>query len=420
MNRRANSRTVLLLLLAVAALAVLFGASHWPPRREAAHSDAPAAPSDAPRPKPTAGQNEGGRLERINGYLVLHVEGTPEQMGEQHGRLLRDQIRKACRALIHDSYPGEAYDRLIEGTREMEKHQPDAFRRELRALADAAGIDYWDSVAMQLFGDVDRGLRPAWSATDGGMWCTSYAVFGPATKTGELIVGRNMDFYDAGVGEYGAILMHVTPDEGRPFVTVTWAGIINGWTLMNDRGLVTANNSAFGGANSLRGISTCFLLRKVAQFAADVEQGVEIVRRGPRACGTNMLIAGPRTPAAAIVEFDHEQVAVRRARDGYVLAANSFRKLGGAEPFGDTWGFTRYGKLEKLIREHHGEIDRSMNFAGARGVPMSSNLHSAMLFPGDLIIRVSMGKIPAYEHPYIGFRMTDEGLVAENDEDPEP
>ncbi len=357
-----------------------------------------------------------GRLDRINGYLVLHVEGTPEQMGEQHGRLLRDQIQRACKALITDEYPGDSHKRLIEGTKIMEKHQPEEFRRELKALAQAAGIDYWDCVAMQLFGDVDR-ARPLTydddNAGDEPPQCTSFAVFGKATATGELIAGRNLDFWDAGVSEYGAILMHAKPDNGHAFVTVTWCGIINGWTLMNEKGIVTANNTAYGGTNSLEGISTCFMLRKVAQYAATVNEGIDIVKKGPRACGTNMLIAGGNPPDAAIVEFDHEKVVVRRADRGYVLAANSFLALHREGLADDYFGLLgRYATLEELIKKHHGKIDRTMNFAGAEGVPMSCNLHSALLFPADLTFRVSMGKTPAYKEEYRSFRMTKDGVVS--------
>jgi hypothetical protein len=374
-----------------------------------------------------------GHLARIDGYRVLHVAGMPEQMGEQHGRMLRDEIRKACKALITDAYIGGSYERLISGTKVMEQHQPDSFRREMKALAKAAGIDYWDCVAMQLFGDVDRGQqasdtyelpldeydrptsRPAGSAPR----CSSYAVFGPATRIGELIAGRNLDFFDNGVGEYGAILMHARPDDGHAFLTVTWAGIINGWTLMNEHGIVSSNNTAYAGTNSLEGISTCFLLRHVAQNAKTVDAGIDLVKKGPRACGTNMLIAGGSPSDAVMVEFDHERVTVRRAERGIVLATNHCLRLSAERPAGGTCidprdHFGRYGTLLKLILDNHGRIDRSMNFAQAEGVPMGeANLHSALLFPKDRIIRVSMGKAPAYRHRYRGFRMTKAGVVKE-------
>ena len=53
-----------------------------------------------------------------------------------------------------------------------------------------------------------------------------------------------------------------------------------------------------------------------------------------------------------------------------------------------------------------------MNFAAAPGVPLTYiNLHSALLFPGDLTIKVSMGESPAAAHRYRAFRFTPDGLL---------
>jgi acyl-CoA:6-aminopenicillanic acid acyl transferase len=364
-----------------------------------------------------------GWLKRIDGYRILHVEGTPEEMGRQHGTLLGAQVRKACKAFITDSYVGDSYKRLMDGTKVMEKYQPEPFRKEMKALAKAAGIKYLDCVAMQMFGDVDRGhpVR-AWNDwpedddKDNAPECTSYAVFGKATKTGELIAGRNLDFYDQEVGEYGAIIMHAKPDKGHAFLTVTYAGIINGWTLMNEKGIVTSNNTGYGWKNvdSHKGISTCFMLRYVAQFAGTLEEGIALVKKGPRACGTIMLIADGKKPDAAMLEFDHKDIVVRRATKGYVLAANSFVKFqDSTEPKDDDYFVSRYCTLRKLITKNYGKTDRTMNFAGADGVPLGMNLHSAVLFPKDLIIRVSMGQTPAYKYRLRGFQMTQGGIVAE-------
>lgn len=378
---------VLLLLAAVTAGALLLGI---------------AAASAAPAPYPT------GKRLRINGYKVVHVAGTPEQMGEQHGRLMLNEVRRAIRDLIGKDRreSPESYKRLIEGAMKMEPFQPEAFRKELHALAKTTGCRYEEVVAAQLFGDVNR-----------SQYCTSYAAFGEATRTGECIAGRNMDYWDNGVQSYAAMLLHCTPNEGLPFVTVTWAGIINGWTAMNSAGIVVSNNNAYGGTNSMEGISTCFMLRKVAQFAHSVEEGIKIVQEGPRACGTNLLIAGGNPPDAAILEFDHDKVIVRRPEHGYVLADNSFRKLGQEPdtPYVD-WEGSRYSVLSKLLKDNLGKTDRTMNFAAAPGVPINSmNLHSAVLFPKDLTFRVSMGKVPACEQPYRTFRMTERGIVAATD-----
>ncbi len=362
-------------------------------------------------------QEPQGHLTYMDGYLVMQLKGSPEQLGRQHGSLARWHVRRMLKDLIYEGVGswGDSLKRLRDGAVAMDRHQPEPFRRELRALAEAADVDYLDLMLAQLFGDVQR-----------GQWCTTFAAHGPATGTGECIVGRNMDFYDYDVGDYGACLIHYEPDEGIPFMTITWTGIINGWTLMNAKGIVTANNTAYGEEDSLEGISTCFMLRKVAQYASTVEEGIEIVRRGPRACGTAMLIAGGDPPKAAIVEFDHEQMAVRWAEDGMVCAANSFRKLYRvAEPDTDTdpgypstytW-LSRDETLAKILRENYGTLDEWTNPAAAPGVPMRSmNLQCVLLFPNQLRFRAAIGQEPAADQRFRPFKMTAHGLVIDDTE----
>ncbi len=350
-------------------------------------------------------------LQVLDGYQVLHLKGSPEDLGHQHGTLARDLVRRVLNdVIIDDAAAGEDRRRdLYEGAMVMERYLPSAYRRELRALAQAAGVDYVPLVALQLFGDVRRA---------NSTYCSSFAAYGPATLSGELIAGRNMDYWDNGASAYGAVILVYYPDRGIPFITVSWAGIINGWTAMNARGIVVSNNTAYGRTDALEGISTCFMNRKVAQYASTVEEGVGIIERGPRACGTVTLIAGGDPPAAAQVEFDHDAVAVRWAEDGYVIATNSHLKLYREQDqeWGGPYLDSRHRILRDLILGHYGRIDRTMNFAAAKGVPMSSiNLHSAMLFPSDLTMLVSMGRTPAAEYRYRPFRFTERGLIALNE-----
>ncbi len=377
----------------------------------------------------------GGRRLRINGYQVLELKGIPAQLGEQHGRLLAWRVRKCIQDLLLD---GEAKDpetrrEMIQGARVMDRYLEPEYREELAALAQAARVDYDLLVLLQLFGDVDRALAdlrwrsyrspttsytsssPVDASSDpyGAGQCTSYAVFGPATADGNCIVGRNMDFWDHGVSEWGAVLVYFQPDRGFPFVTTSWAGIINGWTAMNVHGIVCANNTSFDGKHdSLEGLSTCFMVRKVVQYARTVEEGVQIVKSTPRACGTNLIVAGGDPPAAAIVEYDHDAIEVRWAEDGAVWAANDFQRLYQDEDSGWTYTSSRYSTLGDLIRTNYGNITPSMNFAAAPGVPIRSmNLHSALLFPNTLEFRVSMSKCPAADHLYRPFILTETGLL---------
>jgi hypothetical protein len=378
---------------------------------------------------------------------VLELAGSPEEMGRAHGELLRDDVRRVVRDVLAPDDMPERYSRIIAGARVMERSQPERFRREMRALASASGVDYMRIVALQLFGDVELagsfhmdlpevtdvqpdeetydepdardtrgpdGAEREPAARPAGYRCTNFATFGRATATGECIAGRNFDYWYQDVAEYASIIAHYRPPGRRSFVTLSWAGVINGWTLMNEGRVCTANNLAYGEETSLEAVSTCFLLRVIAEEAGSVEEGIAIARGASRAVGTAMLVAGGEPPDAVELEFDHATFVVRRAHRGFVIADNSSRALGRETPLGPEESATgRYGRLLELILANHGRIDRTMNFAAAPGVALEGiNLHSAMLFPRDLTFACSMGEVPASRGRFRRFRMTPRGIVS--------
>jgi len=56
----------------------------------------------APAPAETIARCGQGWLERIDGYLVVHLKGTPYEMGYQHGALLKSHVRQNMNYLVHE------------------------------------------------------------------------------------------------------------------------------------------------------------------------------------------------------------------------------------------------------------------------------------------------------------------------------
>jgi len=360
----------------------------------------------ARRPEATE-QVPHGRLETINGCRVLSLDGTPEQMGTACGKLLRKDIARVVDDMITTGIgvDPDAYRNILAGSKVMEQFQPGEYLDELKALAKAAGVSYDDLLLLQYFGDVRRCIAGPGSS---GL-CTSFAILPPWSKDGACIVGRNFDYFDNGVGEYASLLVYYRPQGRIPFVTITWAGIINGWTLLNERGVVVSNDTAFGGSNAIQGISTCFLLRYVAERATSVKEGVDLILNARRSCGTNVLVASGNPPDAAVVEFDHDETAVLRPADGFVGTGNGYAKLHQDQQLPHS------GRVENaynIVQANKGRITVDSRVAGAEGVPIDGmNLHSAMIDATNLRLRVAMGKIPAYRLPFRALKLTPQGLV---------
>ncbi|MCD6339830.1 MAG: hypothetical protein J7M29_10685, partial [Verrucomicrobia bacterium] len=90
-----------------------------------------------------------GWLERVEGRLVLHVKGSPYEMGYQHGALLKEHVRSNLNYLLHVKgdtalvqlgplklKPAAAV-RMIVGI--QERYVPKKYLKELEGLARAAG-----------------------------------------------------------------------------------------------------------------------------------------------------------------------------------------------------------------------------------------------------------------------------------------
>ncbi|HUS57821.1 MAG TPA: C45 family peptidase [Planctomycetota bacterium] len=351
-----------------------------------------------------------GKLEVLNGYRVLSVDGTPEQIGTAYGTLLREPIARVIRDMITDGIgkDQEAYRNILAGGKLMEAHQPKDYLDELKAIAKAAEVSYDDLLLLQYFGDVRRAIKGPGSSH----LCTSFAIMPPHTRERACIVGRNFDYFDNGVGNYASTIVYYRPEGKIPFVTITWTGIANGWTIINEKGIVVSNNTSWSDGNRLEGISTCYLLRYVAERAGTVREGVKLIEEAQRACGTSVLVASGNPPDAMIVEFDCNNIAVLKPVGGFVGAGNGFQLLYQGEQPLAYWG--RIGRALSLTLANSGRIDLDCNIAGTEGVPIDSmNLHSAMIDATSLRFRVAMGKIPAYRLPYRAFRLTANGVEAD-------
>ncbi|MBM4023737.1 MAG: hypothetical protein FJ284_16135, partial [Planctomycetes bacterium] len=63
-------------------------------------ADAPAATPAIASDGRTIARCGEGFLEDVDGHLVVHLAGTPYEMGFQHGRLLRDRVHAVVRHLL--------------------------------------------------------------------------------------------------------------------------------------------------------------------------------------------------------------------------------------------------------------------------------------------------------------------------------
>ncbi len=238
-----------------------------------------------------------GYLETVDGHLVLHVKGTPYEMGWQHGQLLRGHIR----ALVHHLFEVKGQEAKIEFlgqkldpkqvaaaiNRMQQQYIPERFKEELRGLADGCGLPLADIQAA-------NGIPELFH-------CSGFALLKEATADGHLLHGRVLDYaVDWRLQEH-AVAIVAEPAGRIPFVNVGYAGFIGSVTGMNAAS-VSLGEMGGSGLGLWQGTPMSFLMRRGLEEAKNLDDAIAVFRDAKRTCEYYYVFADGRGNRATGVD----------------------------------------------------------------------------------------------------------------------
>jgi hypothetical protein len=344
-----------------------------------------------------------GFLDEVDGYKVLHLKGTPYEMGYQHGALLRDDIRELVRFLFDvkakelqvDLVPGltvKPDPKAIIGTimKIQEEFIPGRYFEEMRGVADGSGVPYDDITRANFIPELFH--------------CSGFALSGKATKDGTLYHGRILDYgCDWRLQEH-AVLIIGEPEGRIPFVNVSYAGFIGSVTGMNARH-VAVGEMGGGGIGHWQGTPMALLVRSVLEEADDLDEGIAIFRDRPRTCEYYYVLSDGKTGRAVGMEASWNVFAL-------VQMGEANPKL--PEPVEDAVLLSagdRYKELVRRVKAGHGTFDaEDARHLMDRPVAMKSNLHSVLFEPLSTrlwVANASKDGQPAATQPYQAFQLSE-------------
>ena len=343
----------------------------------------------------------GGQVSLNHGQMVLRISGDPDELGSQHGQLLRKSIGVMLDGYVRDfAFGGDAgRESLIRArARTLRPNLPAWYQVELAACAAAAGVDDDLLLIAQCEGDLRSLSTPAGPQAG----CSAYVTFDERS----MRIGRNFDYHGGPFVNNCALVIYAHPAGGIPFVAVGWSGVLGGWTLVNAEGLVIANHLGGGPQKNPLGMPTLILTRILAQKAATVDEAIEIIRRTPRMRGQIVWLAQPRSrdgsreARAVAVEYDADEMAVREAEAGTLIVGN--RNLA----FGRTDGSLAPpdSVYEALSEALHAPLDAS----GRRPISATwrhNTMHSVEIMPEPGVMFVAHGQIPAQTGKFVMYEL---------------
>ena len=338
-----------------------------------------------------------GWLERIDGYPVLHLKGTPYEIGYQHGALLKQDVRANLDYLVNVKgatpvkigpvpvSPRAAIDAIV---KLQWRHVPPKYFDEMAALAAAADLKVEDVRMGNFIPEMFH--------------CSGFAVMNSATQDGTLYHGRVLDYAVDWQLQDHAVLIVCEPTGEIPFVNVTYAGFIGSVTGMNSHH-VSIGEMGGGGQGHWDGMPMALLVREVLQTAGDLDAAIATMRDHPRTCQYFYVIADGNTNRAVGMEASWDKFDVIQSGEAHPLLPKPVKDavLLSAD--------RRYEELVRRAQSQHGQIDaqgamRLMDLP----VALKSNLHDVLFAPKstDLwVANASHDKRPAATQPYAHFNL---------------
>ncbi|MDB5172775.1 MAG: hypothetical protein JWN51_1548, partial [Phycisphaerales bacterium] len=317
-----------------------------------------------------------GRLEMIDGTRVLFLKGSPEEMGHQHGVLLKKEIHRVCDRILYGVGVGSSFERgswffgEIEGAEARLEHFMDRrYLAEEDAIARGAGMDVQEARLSNFFPELFH--------------CSGFAVFGKATKDGHIYHGRVLD-YLRGVGlEQSAVVIVHQPDYGNAWVNLSYAGFVGSITAMNEKG-ISIGEMGGKGYGDWDGRPMAHLTREVMEKATTLAEAIKIMRDAPRTCQYYYVIAdGKAHTAVGIAATPSEFVTIKPGEYHPLLAT----------PEPDTVMLSagrRYETLAGRVKENYGTFDAdSARKLMDPPVCMDSNIQSVLFEPDTLDLWVA-------------------------------
>jgi isopenicillin-N N-acyltransferase-like protein len=219
---------------------------------------------------------ENGYLETIGSgedkITVAVVKGSPYEMGQALGQLMKEDIEKTLSAFLElgqTALPERFSDEKLDAAWEaVSPYTSERFKEELQGLADGSGLP------------LEMLRRAHMIPVMGDYACSGVIVWGDASANGHLYQIRNLDFTMQGHLQDAPVIAVYLPDQGIAHAVPTFAGYIGAHTGINTKGIVLSEKGASPAEDypfDLDGTHFSTLFRDLLYQAEDLDEALEMV-----------------------------------------------------------------------------------------------------------------------------------------------
>ena len=386
------SRRIIAALIIVLGAAVLWlaGRSNGNAQAQAAKSELEATAESARR-RAFAGDPRlaGSYSFESGGWVYVHLQGEPANIGFQHGFLLGKEIEDAFPAvsagMMHSTGRDWAFFRQVAREMLWPKIDPE-YQQELEGITEGLNartnseLDVYDIVALNSFEEVPdyyvpwldkrEKTRNAPNLKAPGN-CSAFVATGSWTKDGQIVIAHN-NWTNYRNGERWRIIFDIQPAEGYRILMDGFPGVIasdDDFGINSDGLMVTETTiTQFEGWDA-NGKPEFMRARKGLQYAGSIDDYVKIMLDGNNGGYANDWLLGDRkTGEIAQFELGLRAYKLWRTKDGAFAGSNWARDPRVLKEDAPQFQPTnlesspnaRRVRWEELLNENKGKIDLAL------------------------------------------------------------
>jgi len=333
-------------------------------------------------------QLKGAYTFKDGGWTYVHLEGTPHDIGFQHGYLLKEEIednlsvyRSEAQHLYNSNW---AFFREAGRNVLWPKVEPE-YRAELQGIIDGmrargSKVDLWDIMGLNGEEEISQYYLPMVNEQKGKPnppaakapgKCSAFIATGNATKDGKIVIAHS-NWSPYAEGERWTIVYDIVPQHGQRILMDGTPGVI---TSQDDFGLnaaglmITETTLPMAKGFDVNGIPEFVRSRKAMQYATSIDEYAAIMRKGNNGGYANSWLIGDRkTGEIAYLELGLHHTPLAKKKSGYFVSSNF-----SADPLvirDDTPGFdpnnmsssmnARRVTADAFMKKHYGQLDTTL------------------------------------------------------------
>jgi hypothetical protein len=279
-----------------------------------------------------------------NGWIYVHLEGSPRDIGYQHGYLLAGEIDDLIKgfkvSLPHLSGKDWAFYRAAVGKLGFWDKVDKEYQEEITGIMEGmkdkgkhydvtdlvvlnANIELSQYYVPMLEEKAHPGSTAANNKAPGN--CSGFVATGSYTADGKIAIGHN-NWTDYMGGERWNIIADIVPQTGNHIIMDCMPGLIHSGDdfVVSASGILITETTITGFKGfDVKGVPEFVRARKAAQYANSIDDFVAIMTAGNNGGYANdWLVGDTKTNEIARLELGLKDHRVWRSTDGIYVGSN--------------------------------------------------------------------------------------------------